>query len=472
MPITATVSDWQGLVNALNNKAVRTIKLTGEINVTNNVNGITRPLFEIGVNPHKLHLTGTDISGAIDIDGQGNTINFGDNYLSFDTANQKNSDPWDIDFKNLTINANGYSNGIYGGAFSPIYMGGDDIKPSLLAKNKVTFENVNADIKNGDFFVTTMPQVTGNDPYTTATFKGTNNITCEAVNVAGSQQYNYSSTVMASHIIFADGTKTTFNVKTTKTNNSTNAGGSTNADSTYDGFHYAPISLGVGFAQSLTNADSNTLTDNGILTIKRTSSSTTAPLISFGSANSALEKGTFTLNVSDGATLDLQDAAQSTRNGKITNTPFAGLITMFGGGGANAKTSNTINITNPAYVNLQRTGAQTGSLIRLENMHNKVNVQSNGGNNPLPLAQWDEGRSGGPSYYWYINGLNTQNNWGDHSIAGFAGQGQTSSNNTTEGIKLLHSNGVVALGGSQAGKDQYQYHDGTITEGQPNPGIE
>ena len=67
-------------------------------------------------------------------------------------------------------------------------------------------------------------QVTDN-PYTTVTFKGNNNITVEAVNVAGNQLYNYSSAVSASHIVFADGTNTVFNVSSAKTNNDQNAGG-------------------------------------------------------------------------------------------------------------------------------------------------------------------------------------------------------------------------------------------------------
>ena len=225
---TAEASDWQSLVNALNNANNGTINLTGDITVANNgtnINGIKRP--NPVVNSGKMNLTGKNISGGLIIDGQGHSINFGVNYLSFDTNNQKESNPWDITFKNMTINADGYDNSwsSYGGAFSPIYMGGDDIRPSLLANNKVTFENVTADVKNGAFYNTTMAQQTGDNPYTTVTFKGNNNITCEAVNVAGNQVSNYSSAVSASHIIFADGSNTVFNVSSAKTNNDQNAGG-------------------------------------------------------------------------------------------------------------------------------------------------------------------------------------------------------------------------------------------------------
>ena len=183
---TQDVSDWQGFVNAMNDSSVGTINLTGDITVANkgtNINGITRP--NPLVNSGKMNLTGSNISGGLIIDGQNHAINFGANYLSFDTNNQKDSNPWDIDFKNLTINADGYDKSwsTLGGAFSPIYMGGDDITPSLLAKNKVTFENVTADVKNGAFYNTTMARLTGDDPYTTVTFKGNNNITVEAVNV-------------------------------------------------------------------------------------------------------------------------------------------------------------------------------------------------------------------------------------------------------------------------------------------------
>ena len=164
---TQDVSDWQGFVNAMNDSSVGTINLTGDITVANkgtNVNGIKRP--NPVINGGKMNLTGSNISGGLIIDGQNHAINFGANYLSFDTNNQKDSNPWDIDFKNLTINADGYDNSwsTYGGAFSPIYMGGDDINTDLLAKNKVTFENVTADIKNGAFYTTTMAKQAGDDP--------------------------------------------------------------------------------------------------------------------------------------------------------------------------------------------------------------------------------------------------------------------------------------------------------------------
>lgn len=225
---TQDVSDWQGFVNAMNDSSVGTINLTSDITVANkgtNINGIHRP--NPLVNSGKMNLTGSNISGGLIIDGQKHAINFGANYLSFDTNNQKDSNPWDIDFKNLTINADGYDKSwlTFGGAFSPIYMGGDDINEDLLAKNKVTFENVTADVKNGAFYNTTMAKLTGDDPYTTVTFKGNNNITVEAVNVDGNQLYNYSSAVSASHIIFANDTNTIFNVSTAKTNNDQNAGG-------------------------------------------------------------------------------------------------------------------------------------------------------------------------------------------------------------------------------------------------------
>ena len=548
----------------MNDSSVGTINLNGDITVANkgtNINGISRP--NPVVNSGKMNLTGSNISGGLVIDGQGHAINFGANYLSFDTNNQKDSNPWDIDFKNLTINADGYDNSwsTYGGAFSPIYMGGDDIDTDLLAKNKVTFENVTADVKNGAFYNTTMARLTGDNPYTTVTFKGTNNITCEAVNVNGNQLYNYSSAISASHIIFANDTNTIFNVSSAKTNNDQNAGGNIlrakveddtdttpvidvqqgakvtlNGNSTdvkgmlvnsaidgtvqvdgelnanmadghsiaiwagnlnigktgnvtistkqsndgsgpngvtnYNGAHFAPISLGVGFAANVTNAAANTLDNAGILTIVRTgnNNSSTTPLISFGSGNGT--GAIFTLNVHDGATLDLQDGADSSYAGSITNTPHSGLVTMWGSGNGTATYSDTVNITNPKYVNFQRTGNQTGTLFRLEDQNNHVNIQSNGGGNPLPFAQWDEGnKQDTPSDYWYINNLITQNNWGNNSITGFTAQGNALGQNKTGQEKFLHSNGTVTFGGSQAGLNQYQYKDGTITQGQPNPGV-
>ncbi|MDK8117210.1 Rib/alpha-like domain-containing protein [Limosilactobacillus reuteri] len=567
---TQDVSDWQGFVNAMNDSSVGTINLTADITVADrgtNINGLKRPDPGLGgkvANSGELNLTGSNISGGLVIDGQNHAINFGTNYLSFTTNNQKDSNPWDIDFKNLTINANGYDNSYttFGGAFSPFYMGGDDINTDLLAKNKVTFENVTADVKNGAFYTTTMAKLTTDDPYTTVTFKGNNNITCEAVNVKGNQLYNYSSAVMASHIIFADGTNTVFNVSSAKTNNDQNAGGNIlrakvedekndtapaidvqqgatvtlngkstdvkgmlvnsaitgtvqvdgnlnanmadghsmaiwagnlnigktgnvninteqsndgsgpNGVTNYNGAHFAPISLGVGFAANVTNADSNLLDNAGTLTVIRTgnNNTSTTPLISFGSGNGT--GAIFTLNVHDGATLDLQDGANSSYKGTIDNTPHSGLITMWGSGNGTANYSDNITITNPKYVNLQRSGDKTGTLFRLEDQNNHVNVQSNGAGNPLPFAQWDEGnKQATPSHYWYLNNLTTQNNWGNNSITGFTAQGNAIGQSGEGQDKFLHSNGTVTFGGSQAGLNQYQYKDGTITQGQPNPGV-
>ncbi len=563
---TAEASDWQSLVNALNNANNGTINLTGDITVANkgaNVNGINRP--NPVVNSGKMNLTGENISGGLVINGQGHAINFGANYLSFTTNNQKDSNPWDITFKNMTINADGYDNSwsTLGGAFSPIYMGGDDIRTDLLANNKVTFENVTADIKNGAFYNTTMAQQTTDNPYTTVTFKGNNNITCEAVNVKGNQLYNYSSAVSASHIIFVDGSDTTFNVSSAKTNNDQNAGGNIlrakvedeandtapaidvqqgatvtlNGNSTdvkgmlvnraitgtvqvdgnlnanmadghsmaiwagnlnigktgvvniktkqsndgsgingvgnYNGYHFAPISLGVGFAANVSNAASNVLDNQGKLTIVRTgvNNQSTSPLISFGSGNGTGAE--FSLNVADGATMDLQDGATSSIKGDFTNTPNIGIVTMWGNGGTSGSAASTyanININNPAYVNFQRTGSQTGTLLRLENMNNHVNISSNGG--ALPLALWDEAnKSAGPSYYWYINQLKNQNNWGNNSISGFAQTGNSIGQNKKGEIKFLHSNGDITFAGSQAGLNTFQYQDGVVTQGQPAKGV-
>ncbi|GGI62170.1 Rib/alpha-like domain-containing protein [Limosilactobacillus caviae] len=560
------VADWQGLVNALNDSNIGTIKLTSDITVANkgtNVNGINRP--QPLVNSGKMNLTGSNISGGLDIDGQGHAINFGANYLSFTTNNQKDSNPWDIAFKNLTINADGYDNSwsTLGGAFSPIYMGGDDIRTDLLTNNKVTFENVTADVKNGAFYNTTMAQQTTDNPYTTVTFKGNNNITCEAVNVKGNQLYNYSSAVSASHIIFAQGTNTVFNVSSAKTNNDQNAGGNilrakvedetndtapaidiqqgatvtlngqskdvkgmlvnsaitgtvqvdgnlianmadghsmaiwagnlnigktgvvnintkqsndgsgANGVTNYDGYHFAPISLGVGFAANITNADSNVLDNQGKLTIVRTgdNNQSTTPLISFGSGSGLGAK--WDLNVHEGATLDLQDSAQQSQSatkGFFTNTPKYGLVTMWGGGTGTNNSYNHVTITNPKYVNFQRTGNQTGTLLRLENQNNNVTVSSAGGK--LPFAQWDEGNKGtGASDYWYLKNIQTQNNWGDNAISGFTQAGNARGQNKNGEIKFLHSNGQVNLAQNQAGLNSYQFIDGTVTQGQPADGV-
>lgn len=171
--------------------------------------------------------------------------------------------------------------------------------------------------------------------------------------------------------------------------------------------------------------------------------------------------------------MDLQDGATSSIKGDFTNTPNIGIVTMWGNGGTSGSAASTyanISINNPAYVNFQRTGSQTGTLLRLENMNNHVNISSDG--EALPLALWDEAnKSAGPSYYWYINQLKNQNNWGDNSISRFAQTGNTVGQNKKGEIKFLHSNGEVNLAQNQAGLNSYQFIDGTVTQGQPADGV-
>ena len=567
---TATVATWQEFVNAMNNSSYGTITLTNDINVGKASGVKIAGGLKLGGNPGKMQLTGQNISGGLIIDGQNHIINFGDNYLSFTTANQKNSDPWNITFKNMTINSNGRDKDYttYGGAFSPIYMGGDDIDTKLLARNKVTFENITADIKNGAFYNTTMNRLTADDPYTTVTFKGTNNITCEAVNVKGSAMYNYSSAVEASHIIFAKGTNTTFNVSTAKTNNDTNAGGNIlrakvedpsdtespviveegatvnlngkskevrgivvndalkgdvdvngtlNADmgqghssvimagnlnigsngvinietmqdnnngkrwangvANYDGVHYAPIALGVGWGANITPADAAlNIADGGKLLIKRGAVKTITPLISFGTGGE--NRGiNYKMIVGAGSVLDLQDAATTSEGfsgypyisvaGSLGNTNdiyYPGMIHMFGEG-----SKDSLGFGNVKYVNLQRTGSQRGVLISLEGGHDSALVNVNGTNQAsingeMPLAQWMlNNKTAIPDKAWLIQGLTSVNGTGNTDV-NFIPANTTPEvlGNDKQGMLFGQSSGQVTMVPVQSATNASYYNNGTI----------
>ena len=108
---TIAATNWNELANALNSSTVTTIDLQGEINVNSNSNATKTPAFSSKDN---LRLTNNNISRTVTINGNGHTINFGDYYLTYSTegaagltkGNRSKNSPWDVTFKNVTINAN------------------------------------------------------------------------------------------------------------------------------------------------------------------------------------------------------------------------------------------------------------------------------------------------------------------------------------------------------------------------------
>ncbi len=232
--------------------------------------------------------------------------------------------------------------------------------------------------------------------------------------------------------------------------------------SNFNGGQYGVLSIGVGNPTNLTNVDSNTINDDGIIRVKRTSTNEGMnPIISMGSGSSAVLKGTFTINVNQGATLDLQDSRQQTNLGMI----------FVSGSSANSN----INIVNPKYVNLQRLNTplpKNGSdLIYLEGggqsgRTNGVHISN------APIAEWQAANtSTAPNYTWMVQSVNSMNNWGTNAGTGFTVAGQTSPQNKDGQEKFLYSNGNVIMAPSQSGTNSFEYNGSQTVNKNSNQGI-
>ncbi|MBB1100276.1 YSIRK-type signal peptide-containing protein, partial [Limosilactobacillus sp. WF-MT5-A] len=237
------------------------------------------------------------------------------------------------------------------------------------------------------------------------------------------------------------------------------------ASSVFNGFHAGVIALNVGGIQSSNiQAHDSSLIDNGTLKIVRKDVPATnkadgkvwAPLIVMGTYGTNPVK--YTMNVGEGATLDLQDQASfvspALYTGKVmTNTPFAGLINMYG-----TSSNDVLSFTKPAYVNLQRTGSQTGTLIRLEGNNDSNNagnmIQLNGVTpGGTPLSQWDTGNyTDNPSNTWRIQNLTAHDAKGMNAILGYDTLKGSKDNYT---LKFLDSNGAVTLTMDKTGQVVY-----------------
>ncbi len=219
--------------------------------------------------------------------------------------------------------------------------------------------------------------------------------------------------------------------------------------SNFNGGQYGVINIGVGQPINTTNVDSTTINDDGIIRVKRTSTNSGMnPIISMGSGSSAVLKGTFTINVNQGATLDLQDSRQQTNLGMI----------FVSGSSANSN----INIVNPKYVNLQRLNTPLPSngsdLIYLEGggqsgRTNGVHISN------APIAEWQAANiSNAPNFTWMVQSVNSMNNWGTNAGTGFTVAGQTSPQNKDGQEKFLYSNGNVIMAPSQSGTNSFEYN--------------
>lgn len=217
----------------------------------------------------------------------------------------------------------------------------------------------------------------------------------------------------ARNLILNEGSN--LDIKTLQDNNGHHNWGADN-----NGHHVSPITLGTNKNGNISNTLE--IKRDASLKIVRQSSGlpVSAGLISFGSygMNKYSNQNLF---VDDGATLDLQDGAQSDWHeygdklagylGNKDGLYTTGLISMYG-----VDATDNVRFGNAKYVNLQRTGYQHGILLRLEGGSsvgdNTAEISAKG----MPLKQWVAGNhSDKANFAWNIDYLNTQNKFGDYS---------------------------------------------------------
>lgn len=86
----------------------------------------------------------------------------------------------------------------------------------------------------------------------------------------------------------------------------------------------------------------------------------------------------------------------------------------------------------------------------------------------IPVAQWDEGNFGSPSFVWSIKDESDVNQWGSN-YNGWLKKGTTMDTVVAHKgeSKFLNSTGTVIMGANQAGTDSFKYDNGTTTPGTP-----
>lgn len=476
------VTDWNGFTSALRNRNVDAIVLDNDIYATGPrefaLNSAAHDWQDWNIS-RKVTITSKDVNHR-------STINFGNHFISFWDQNhrwyQDNNTPWDITLKdvNITNTDRVFSPFFFNNesireankdkiTFDNVNQNGD----MLLRSEQVNVElkgnvNINSHLHNGDYSAIYAHSVQI-DPNANVTMNVTDdtyseflmgNAAIHIVNAANNwtgvevgenatlrinpdvTSHNTKGiiTTGANSVILDRGAKvemnlgtgnstgifgaqnlvlnegSSLNIKTAEDNNGVVAWGANN-----NGHHVSPITLGYNRSH-----DSNSTLDikNGA-TLRIVRSDSNCPsidaLISFGGTG-CNDRNQFNLNVEDGATLDLQDAAHSNWHAYGTNLANylgdqnylynTGMIAMYG-----VNAYDHVNFGNVKYVNLQRTGYQHGILMRLEGGCNPLgdNAIIIRGNN-IPLSQWVAGNySKNADYTWNIDRLCTQNKVGDFS---------------------------------------------------------
>ena len=190
-------SDFQSLVNAMNDSSIGTINITNDITITGKVNGLTTSGAG-DINKHYLYLHSKGSARDLTINGNGHTINFAGYSIALQNENYHNAaGPWNITLKDMTIEGSKYDH-------SPISFYGSK---SNTENSKLTFDGVTANLND-------RPLVDKYGENLPVHFAGENNITLNNMSIG----YN----LVTGKTVKFDSGNTTFNVDGKVTGNSTN----------------------------------------------------------------------------------------------------------------------------------------------------------------------------------------------------------------------------------------------------------
>ena len=190
-------SDFQSLVNAMNDSSIGTINITNDITITGKVNGLTTSGTG-DINKHYLYLKSEGSARDLTINGNGHTINFAGYSIALQNKNYTNAaNPWNITLKDMTIEGSKYD-------YSPISFYG---RKSNTENSKLTFDGVTANLND-------RPLVDKYGENLPVHFAGENNITLNNMSIG----YN----LVTGKTVKFDSGNTTFNVDGKVTGNSTN----------------------------------------------------------------------------------------------------------------------------------------------------------------------------------------------------------------------------------------------------------
>lgn len=190
-------SDFQSLVNAMNDSSIGTINITNDITITGKVNGLTTSGAG-DINKHYLYLHSKGSARDLTINGNGHTINFAGYSIALQNENYHNAaGPWNITLKDMTIEGSKYG-------YSPIsfYSSKTNIENS-----KLMFEGVTANLND-------RPLVDKYGENLPVHFAGDNNIMLNNMSIG----YN----LVTGKTVKFDSGNTTFNVNGKVTGSSLN----------------------------------------------------------------------------------------------------------------------------------------------------------------------------------------------------------------------------------------------------------